>query len=117
MSLPESLRASSDLTEKQFESLVSYLRVRSGAIRLKDAAASRSGRPVSIGSYYHTVAQGRERVRRSIATVLVATSLGLVRTDDVRRLFELVAQSSNNAEVDSARLSEVLGSILDQVVL
>jgi hypothetical protein len=117
MSLPEMLIRQSNLTEKQLESLERYMRVSSGEMRYREAAASMS-RPVTIGSYYRTLQQGRENVRDSIVTVLVAMAIGLVKTEDVRRLFELVGKVGTElAEENRERFSEVLGALLDKIVM
>lgn len=117
MSLPKALIEQSNLTVKQLESLMSYMRVASGEIRYREAAALRSERPVTIGSYYRTVQQGREQVRESIVSVLIAIAIGLVKTDDVRKLFELVSKGSDVAEEDRERFSMILQTLLDRIVM
>jgi hypothetical protein len=118
MGLLGTLIEQSNLTEKQLESLLSYVRVAVGEIRLREAAALRSGKPVTIGSYYRTVQQGRSRVRESIATVLAAVAIGLVRLEDVRRLFELVGKGNGEVtEDDRERFTTVLRVLLDRIVM
>ena len=117
MNLPNALVDQSNLTKKQLESLLSYVKVVTGEIHLKEAAALRSERPVTIGSYYRTVQQGRDRIRESVATVLVAIAMGLVKSEDVRRLFELIGK--RNAEVsedDRERFTAILQVLLDKIV-
>jgi len=81
-------------------------------LRLKEAAAQRVGGAVTIGSYYRTVQQARENLRKSIAAVVVGITLGLVRLEDVRRLLELVSKAQEGLPEDEeerfARLIEVL---------
>ena len=118
MILPDVLMEQSSLTEKQLESLVSYVRVATGEIHYREAVALRSKKPVTIGSYYRTVQQGRERVRESIVTVLVATAVGLVKSEDVRRLLELVGKGNTEvAEEDRERFAMTLQSLLDKIVM
>jgi len=118
MILPEVLIEQSNLTEKQLESLVSYVRVASGEMRYREAAALRPGKPVTIGSYYRTVQQGRNQVRESIATVLVAIAVGLVKLEDVRRLLELVGKGDAEvAEEDRKRFATILQTLLDKIVM
>jgi hypothetical protein len=108
------------------ESLTSYVRVASGEIKLKEAAAilsegrkrGRPERPLTVGSYYRTVSQGRKNVKRSLVTIVIALWLGLVRVEDVRRLFELVgsgAQSLPEEEVE--RFLQLLDVLLRRMVV
>jgi len=118
MSLPAEMVEQSNLSSKQFESLVTYIKVSSGQLRYKDAAASRMGRPVTIGSYYRTVQQGRRRVRESVVTVLIAVSIGLVKPDDFRRLLELIGRAGLEvAEEDRKRFSSVLRTLVEKIVI
>jgi hypothetical protein len=118
MSLSDALVDQSNLTGKQLESLLSYVKVVAGEIRLREAAALRSGQPVTIGSYYRTVQQGRIRVRESVVTVLVAVTIGLVGLEDVRKLFELVGKRNTEvAEDDRERFVAVLQALLDKIVM
>lgn len=106
------------MTEKQLESLLSYIRVTRGEMRYREAAASRSKKPVTIGSYYRTVQQGRNQIRTSIVTVLVAISIGLVKMDDVRKLFELVGMGNAAvAEVNEGRFDAILQALLERIVM
>jgi hypothetical protein len=118
MILPAVLIERSNLTKKQLESLTSYVKVVSGGMFYREAAALRSGKPVTIGSYYRTVQQGRIRVRESIVTVLVAIAVGLVKPEDIRRLLELIGKGSPEvAEEDSERFVAILQAVLDKIVM
>lgn len=108
----------SSLTETQFESLLSYRKVKSGQMHFRDAAGSRSKKPVTVGSYYRTVQQARNRVRESVVTILIAMEIGLIRLEDVRRLLELVGKANTEvAEEDSERFGEILQTLLDKIVM
>jgi len=108
----------SSLTEKQLESLMSYVKVVAGEIRYREAAALRSEKPVTIGSYYRTVQQGRNQVRGSIVSVLVAIAIGLVKVEEVRRLLELVSKGNIEvAEEDRERFVMILQTLLDKIVM
>jgi hypothetical protein len=118
MTLPDALMEQSNLTRKQFESLISYVKVMAGEMLYREAAALRSGKPVTIGSYYRTVQQGRNQIRESIVTVLVAVAVGLVDVGDVRRLLELVGKGDAGvAEEDRERFSMILQALLDKIVM
>jgi hypothetical protein len=125
MSLPERLVRESSLTSRQLESLVSYMRVASGEIRFRDAASIASpGRtkgvqkPLTIGSYYRTLTQARTNIRESLITVLIGMQLGVVKVEEVRKLFELIGTGARElSEYDQERFTQVLGALLDRIIL
>lgn len=105
------------LTEKQVESLLSYMKVARGEMRLRDAAAERST-PVTVGSYYRTVQQAKQKVRASVVTLAIAVSIGVVQGDDIRRLFDLVGKGSARlSEEETGRFVAVLDALLDKIVM
>lgn len=92
---------------------------------MKDAAAlvsegrvrGRPGTPLSVGSYWRTVDQARENVRESIATVLIAIMIGVLKPDEVRKLVELIPQGDLQLpSEDQERLLKVVGALLDRIV-
>lgn len=118
MSFVGNMVRQSSLSQKQLESLMSYVKVSSGQLRYKDAAALRTGKSVTIGSYYRTVQQGRRRVMESVVTVLIALSIGLVEPDDFRRLLELVGRAGLEvAEEDRERFSAILRTLVTEIVI
>ncbi len=126
MSVPEALIEQSSLTRRQIESLLSYRRVASGELKLKEAASlmsegrtkGSSSREISVGSYYRTVNQARGNVRESLVSVLVALWLGLIRVEDVRRLFELVGSGARElSEEEENRFVELLQALLNRIIV
>ncbi|HEV2225291.1 MAG TPA: hypothetical protein VGR56_00640 [Nitrososphaerales archaeon] len=125
MSLPERLVKESSLTSRQLESLMSYMRVASGEIRFRDAASiASSGRtkgvekPLTIGSYYRTLTQARTNIRESLVTLLIGMQLGVVKAEEVRRLFELVSTGPRDLpEEEQERFIQVLRALLDRIIL
>jgi hypothetical protein len=118
MGVPELLVARSTLTEKELESLQSFLRVVKGELRLREAAAQRLGRPVTIGSYYRTVNQARTKIKESMTTVLIGLWLGVVKLEDARKLFDLVSKGTVGlSEADTERLVQVLQALVEKVVM
>jgi hypothetical protein len=126
MDLPERMVTQSSLTPRQLQSLTSYLRVASGQIKLKEAASlasqgKRKGsreRPLTIGSYYGTVSQARRNIKEALVTVVIALWLGLVKVDDVGRLFELVSTGGRELTDEEAdRFAELLNALLNRIVL
>jgi hypothetical protein len=118
MGVPELLVGRSTLTEKELESLQSYLKVMKGELRLREAAAQRSGRPVTIGSYCRTVNQARTKIKRSMVTVLIGLWLEAAELEDVHRLFDLVGKGAVElSEEDTERLVRVLQALVEKVVM
>ena len=126
MSVPEALIEQSSLTRRQIESLLNYRRVASGELKLKEAASlmsegrtkGSSGREISVGSYYRTVNQARDNVRESMVSILLALWMGLVRVEDVRRLFELVGSGARElSEDEESRFVELLQALLNRIIV
>ena len=116
--LPALMVAESLLSEKMLESLYSYRRVIQKEIRLKEAAATREGGAVTIGSYFRTVQQGRKKIRASIVTVLIALWADLVKPEDLLRLLELARRTPGELSEDEAeRFEEVLNALLDKLLV
>ena len=106
------------MTEKELESLQSYLKVVKGELRLREAAAQRSGGPVTIGSYCRTVNQARTKIKGSVTTVLIGLWLEVVKLEDVRRLFDLVGKGAAElSEEDMERLVRALQALVEKVVM
>ena len=117
MTLADMLAPRSSLTRKQADYLVSYVRVLSHEIRLREAAWAVEGGPVTVGSYYRTISQGRKNIRESVATIAIALTLGLVEFADLNRLMQLVASGPTDfSALDEQHLGEVLIAILDKLV-
>jgi len=126
MSFLERLVNQSSITRRQLETLTSYMRVSTGEIKLKDAASlasqgrtrGRQERPLTIGSYYRTVRQARKNVRESLVTVVVALWLGVIRAEDVRRLFELVGGGTRDlSDEEAQRFTLLLDALLQRIIV
>ena len=121
MSLPEILVTGSTLTPKELESIRSYMKFMKGEIRLKEAASQRngkSGKPVTIQSYYRTVQQGREKIRESLITVLIGLWLSLIKLEDVRRLLEFIGKGGGEmSEEEVLHLCRVLQALVEKIVM
>ena len=123
MSVPESLVKQSELTPVQIEAIASYIGIRTGHMKWKEAAASMkrkrrqaSDKPVTLGSYYRTVQQAKDNVKKSAVTLLIAVWLGLVRVEDMRRLFDLASRNfADLSDEDKGRLGAVLQALLTQM--
>ena len=126
MSFLEGLVDQSSITRRQLESLASYMRVSTGEIKLKDAAVLAShgrtrGRregPLTIGSYYRTVHQARKNVREALVTVVISLWLGVIRAEDVRRLFDLVGGGTRELSgEDAERFTQLLDALLRRIIV
>lgn len=126
MSYLETLADQSSLSDRQLQALMTYLRVEAGEIKLKDAAVLASegrkkgvaGRPLTVGSYFRTLTQARANVGKSLVTVLVAISLGVIKLEDVRRLFELVGGGTRElSEEESQRFMQLLSALLKRMIM
>ena len=118
MSLPDILVSGSTLTPKQLESLRSYVKFKKGETRLKDAASQRSGKAVTIQSYYRTVQQGRGKIRESLTTVVIGLWLGLIKLEDARRLLEFAGKGGGELSGEEVfHLCRVLQALVEKVVM
>ena len=118
MGLAETLVEDSTLTRKELQSLQGYLRVMRREATFKEMASQRPSGPVTVGSYYRTIQMGRKKMRGSLATVLIGLWLGLIKLEDLRRLIELVGKGDKNlSDEDVDRLKQVLGALLDKIVM
>jgi len=123
VSVPESLVKQSELTPVQIEAIASYIGIRTGRLKWREAAASMkrkrrqaSDKPVTLGSYYRTVQQAKDNVKKSAVTLLIAVWLGLVRVEDMRRLFDLASRNfADLSDEDKDRLGAVLQALLTQM--
>lgn len=116
--MPEKLVEWSTLTPRQLEALQSYLRVALGEMRYREAANSGASKSVTVGSYFRTVQQARENVRKSVATLLIGLWLGVVKVEDVRRLLDVVGgglKELSSEETD--RIVGVLRALIDKMVV
>jgi hypothetical protein len=118
MSIPNSVISKSTMTAPQVECLKTYLRVKSKQITLREAAASRSDKQTTIGSYYRTVQQGRNNLRSSVMTLVIGLWLGLVRADDLQKLFDLIGRGLPELEdEEKERAVALIEVLLDKIVL
>lgn len=94
------------------------MKVLSHEMSLREAAEQREGGGVTIGSYYQTVQQARKKVRSSSLTLIVALWLGLVKVEDLRRLFDVAGKGIPNLAKDKEnRLMMVLDALINKIVM
>jgi len=68
---------------------------------------------VTSGAYYRVLIQAKSNVEEAIYTLLLADRLELLRTDDFRRLLELISKTPRS--LDEAESSGVI-SLVDPLV-
>ena len=125
MSLPDLMVDQSALTRRQLEALQGYVRVVLGEMRYRDAASAASpGRrrgkagPITIGSYFRTVQQARENIRKSLTTLLIGIWLGVVKPEDVRRLLDVAGGGARElSDEERDRVVGVLRALLQRIVM
>ena len=106
------------LTPRQLEALQSYLRVALGETKYREAAASSPTKKVTVGSYFRTVQQARENIRKSIVTLLIALWLGLVKPEDVRRLLDTAGGDVEAlSDEEKGRFVAVLRALVQRIVM
>jgi len=75
-------------------------------------------RPLTTGSYSRTVQQARTNVQKSLLTVVIALWLGVVRVEDLRRLFDLVGGGAHELSDEEAdRFLQLLDVLLQHIVV
>ena len=117
MSFIERVSSVSSLTEAQLESLLLYRRVLSGELTLEKASKLRESKKVSVGAFYRTVHQGKDNMKQAIMTITAGVWLGYVKLEDLRRLFDLVANSPSPFEqAQSEQLMPVLAALVEKMV-
>ncbi|HUK80678.1 MAG TPA: hypothetical protein VLU91_08465 [Nitrososphaerales archaeon] len=126
MAFLEKLVDRSSLTPRQLEALSSYVRVALGEIKFREAASLASAgrkkgsleRPLTVGSYYRTVSQARTNVRESLVTVVIALWLGLIKVEDLRRLFDLIGSGPRElSEEEADHFARLLDALLGRIVV
>ena len=118
MKVPEGLVKSSALTPTQVESLTTYLQVLSHEKTLKEAAETRSGGPVRIGSYYRTIHQGRRNIRSAVMTVVIATWMGFVKGDELKRLLEQAGRGLPDLQdKETNRVAALIEALVARIVM
>ena len=106
------------MTDRQLEALRSYVGVALGEVRFRDAASRGTSKPVTVGSYFRTVQQARENLRRSLATLLIGLWLGVIKQDDVRRLLDLAGAGDRDlADEEKNRFVAVLRALIQKIVM
>lgn len=100
------LAADSGLTTAQFETLLLQKRVIRGEMTVKEAAANRRPVPVAVGTYHRVLGQARSKVKESVITVLLSTSLGLIDPGELKKLVDLLGR--NQIDQDARRMDELI---------
>jgi hypothetical protein len=118
MDIPAVLSRQSLLTQTQIESLVMYQKVLSRDMTLKQAAQARTPSPVTVGAFYRSVQQGKRNLKASVTTLTLALWMGLVRSEELRKLLDQVGRGIPELEVSEVeRLEAVIMALVDRIVM
>jgi hypothetical protein len=116
----------SNLTSRQLEALQGYIRVALGEMKYREAASIASGgrrkgdnkRPLTVGSYFRTVQQARDNIRKSVVTLLIGLWLGVVKAEDVKRLLDTAGGNIVELSAEERdRFVVVLRALLQKIVM
>lgn len=115
----------STLTRRQLEALQAYIRVAIGEMRYREAASNMSrgrkspeSKPLTIGSYFRTVQQARQNMRKSVVTILIGLWLGAIKPEEVRRLLDVAGTAVRElSDEERERFVEVLRALLRKLVM
>jgi hypothetical protein len=107
------LAKESALTGAQIDVIKLRKLVLSSKITIKEAAMKRSIGPVSLGSYYRVLSQGKAKIIVSIFTILFSIKIGILKIDELERLIELVIKTPD--DIDEER-SEHIIALIDAVI-
>jgi len=87
-------------------------------MRYREAAAGGTSGPVTVGSYFRTVQQARENVRRSLVTLMIGLWLGVIKAEDIRRLLDFgVAGDKQLSDEEKERFVAVLRALIQKIVM
>jgi len=108
----------SSLTTVQFETLQLYFLVKEGRINLHQALKNHRNRSISRGTYYRILAQARKNVLEAAYTLVLATQMGLVKAEDLQRLFSTVSGIPTVLdESTSGATIEILQTLVTRIVM
>lgn len=113
LNLDQVIAGKSSLTNVQIETLMLQKRVLEGDLTVREAAKMRGRYGVTAGAYHRVVGQARSKVEQALYTLLLCSRLGMLRSDDLRRLLDTVAKAP--VELD-AETSQQVASLVDALV-
>lgn len=118
MHIAETMQNESVLTARQLEAIQSYLRVSLGDMTYREAAASATSKSVTVGSYFRTVQQARENIRKSIVTLLIGIWVGILKPEDLHKLLDVAkGELEGLSDEERSRYIEVLRVLLKKIVM
>ncbi len=117
MSCAKKLGRFASLTDTQLESLSLYRRVLNGEITSKEAALLRTPKSVSLGTYHRVLNQAIRNLQASVWTVLVGVNLGLLRSQELKRLVDLLPKTADLGEESETELLAVIQAIVSHLVM
>jgi hypothetical protein len=107
----------SSITRVQVETINLRKRVLAGQLKLVEAAGLRGGGPVRVGTFYRVLDQAKNNVERSIFSVLLAIRLGVLKPEELNRLFSLVSQPGEVDQEAAMDIMRVLNPLIRRLVM
>lgn len=111
------LMPGSNMTAIQVETMALRKRVLAGQLKLVEAVGLRGGGPVRVGSFYRVLNQAKSNVERSVFSVLLAIRLGVLKPEEVSRLFSLVSEPGEVDRQTALDIMEVLNQLVHRLVM
>jgi hypothetical protein len=105
------------LTDAQVETLLLYKRVLSGELTLKQAGSLREGKAITAGAFHRVAGQGRRNIESSVSTVAVSLLIGYLKIEDLRRLLDMVAQSTALGEEGLNQVAPLIDALIERIVM
>ena len=116
--LHDYLASKSSLTGKQIERLTLQLSLQ----KPRDVSVP-TERPhktlgISEGAYYRTLDQGRQNVKEALYTVLLCARIGLIQSEDLRRLFDLMSKVPQDvSDAESNQVMSLVEALVGRIVM
>lgn len=125
LSLSASLVDQSMLTRRQLEALQLYIRIAHGEMRYREATSVASqgrtkgeDKPLTVGSYFRTVQQARQNIRKSVITLLIGLWSEAVKPEDIRRLLEVAGGGPKEvSDEERDQIVVVLRTLVQKIVM
>lgn len=119
--LEDLLGNNSSLTETQIKSILVQKSVRNGDLTTKEALRERprDGRDaVTPGAYYRVLEQTRSNIQESVYTLLLCSRLKVLRSEDLRRLLDVVGKAPVELDEETSKqVTALVQALIERIVM
>jgi len=116
--LTDEFLKNSSLTLTQVETVQLSKRVKRGEITVRQAGQMKTKHTAQPGSYYRVLDQARGNLRRTVYTLLVASRLHLIGTEDLVRLLKMVQEAPEDMADDNfERFTAVVNEVVRRLIV